>query len=167
MSPSFSLEAPDHFAVGAVGPPGERIFYLQGREARTLVTLKCEKEQVRALAEYLAGLLTKLPGGGGERGSTDLGLLEPIEAAWAIGAIGVGYDRDRDRILVEASELLEEGSEAEPAAARFRITRGQAAVLVAQAEGLMKTGRPVCPVCNAPKDPSGHVCPRSNGHVVR
>jgi len=166
MSPSFSLEAPDHFSVGAVGPPGERIFYLQGREARTLVTLKCEKEQVRALAEYLAGLLTKLPGGG-EGGASDLRLLEPIEAAWAVGAIGVGYDQEGDRILVEASELLEEGSEAEPAAARFRITRGQAAAFVAQAEELMKAGRPVCPVCNAPKDPSGHVCPRSNGHVVR
>ena len=166
MSASFDLEAPDHFSVGAVGPPGQRIFYLQGREAGTLATLKCEKEQVGALAEYLAGLLAKLAPAGPETAS-DPGLLEPVDAAWAVGTIGVGYDADHDRILVEASELLEEGSEAEPAAARFRITRGQAAVFVARAQALMKAGRPLCLLCNSPLDPGGHVCPRSNGHVVR
>ena len=49
MSRSFELAAPDHFTAGAVGRPGERVFYLQAREAHRLVTLKCEKEHVRAL----------------------------------------------------------------------------------------------------------------------
>ena len=30
---------------------------------------------------------------------------------------------------------------------------------------LMKGGRPNCPVCSAPMDLAGHVCPRSNGHT--
>ncbi|MGH7355951.1 MAG: DUF3090 family protein, partial [Candidatus Rokuibacteriota bacterium] len=60
MSESFELDAPDHFTAGAVGNPGERVFYLQGRQGRRLVTLKCEKGHVSALAEYLAGLLVKL-----------------------------------------------------------------------------------------------------------
>jgi hypothetical protein len=30
----------------------------------------------------------------------------------------------------------------------------------------VKAGRPICPMCSQPKDPAGHVCPRSNGHVV-
>ena len=47
VSASFELDAPDHFTAGAVGPPGQRVFYLQAREGGTLVTLKCEKEQVR------------------------------------------------------------------------------------------------------------------------
>ena len=43
-SPSFELESPDHFTAGAVGEPGERVFYLQAREAGGgLVTLKSEK----------------------------------------------------------------------------------------------------------------------------
>jgi hypothetical protein len=33
MSDSFELDAPDTFTVGAVGPPGERVFYLQARQA--------------------------------------------------------------------------------------------------------------------------------------
>ncbi|RPH85352.1 MAG: DUF3090 family protein, partial [Candidatus Rokuibacteriota bacterium] len=39
MSASFQLEAPDHFTAGAVGSPGQRVFYLQAREADTMVTL--------------------------------------------------------------------------------------------------------------------------------
>ena len=62
MSASFQLDGPDHFTAGAVGAPGQRVFYLQAREAGTLVTLKCEKEQVAALGEYLGGLLARLPG---------------------------------------------------------------------------------------------------------
>src|SRR5437667_292269 len=65
-SPSFDFEAPDHFTAGAVGQPGERIFYLQSGEARQVVTLKCEKEHIGALADYLSGLLTQLGGSGTE-----------------------------------------------------------------------------------------------------
>jgi len=166
MNPSFDFDAPDHFTAGAVGPPGERTFYLQAREARRLVTLKVEKGQVRALAEYMGGLLARLtldaaavPG--------DLTLLEPVEAVWNVGSIGVGYDQGRDRIVVEAGELLEEDSEEEPATARFRITRAQAAGYVERAQELMQAGRPTCPLCLQPMDPGGHVCPRKNGHIAR
>jgi len=165
MSASFEFVAPDHFTAGAIGPPGQRVFYLQSREKNTLVTLKSEKEQVRALAQYLAGLLEKLPGGGGAA-PKDLTLLEPIEAVWIVASIAVGYDEARDRILVVANELLEEEEAGEPASARVLITRAQAAAFVKQAETLMKAGREICPWCSQPKDPSGHACPRSNGHVV-
>lgn len=167
MSRSFDLEAPDHFTVGAVGPPGQRIFYLQGRESGTLVTLKCEKEQVAALGEYLVRLLDRRPAAGAERPPRDRALLEPVDAAWAAGAIGVGYDEDGDRIIVQANEQVEEESEAEPATARFRLTRAQATAFVEQARDLLKASRPLCPVCSRPIDADGHLCPRSNGHAVR
>jgi uncharacterized repeat protein (TIGR03847 family) len=179
-NPSFEIDAPDHFTAGAIGPPGQRVFYLQSREAGRVITLKVEKEHVRALAEYLGGLLARVkrtpdPA----RGSVEL--LEPLQPAWDVGTIAVGYDERRDRVVVEASELLEEaGEEAgeepgaeisgetgpQPAMARFRITRGQAAAFVERAGDLMKGGRPSCPICSRPMDPEGHVCPRSNGHVT-
>ncbi len=166
MSDSFELDAPDHFTTGAVGPPGQRVFYLQARQTGQLVTLKCEKEQMRALGEYLGGLLAKLPAGAGEEAG-DTALLEPVDAAWTIGALGVGYDQDGDRVVLETRELLEEGTEEEPAVARFHITRAQAAAFVERVRELVQAGRPICPACSQPKDPSGHVCPRSNGHVAR
>ena len=52
------------------------------------------------------------------------------------------------------------------AAARFHITPVQAATFVARARALVSAGRPICPMCSQPKDPAGHACPRSNGHVV-
>jgi len=172
MGDSFDLGAPDHFTAGAVGPSGERVFYLQARQQRRLVTLKSEKEQIRGLADYLAGLLARKPGAMGPI-PDDLDLLEPEDPAWAIASLAVGYDEERDRILVEATELREEEGEGEqalaqePAVARFRITRAQAAAFVEQARALIRAGRPLCPMCSQPKDPGGHICPRSNGHVVR
>src|SRR5262249_15801711 len=166
MSDSFELDSPDHFTAGAVGPPGERVFYLQGRQTGRLLTLKCEKEQVRALAEYLGGLLAKLPGGAGDA-APDVALLEPLDPAWTVAALGLGYDKDGERVGLETAELLEEETEEEPAVARFHITRAQAAAFVERVRALVQAGRPICPMCSQPKDPAGHVCPRSNGHVVQ
>ena len=164
MSASFEFVAPDHFTTGAIGPPGQRVFYVQSREKGTLVTLKSEKEQVRALAEYLGSLLNRLPGGGAPV-PANLALIEPIDAAWAVASIAVGYDEARDRILVVANELLED-EEGDAASARLLITRAQAAAFVKQANELMKASRQICQWCNQPKDPGGHICARSNGHVV-
>lgn len=179
-NPSFEIESPDHFTAGAIGPPGQRVFYLQSREAGRVLTLKVEKEHVRALAEYLGGLLARVKRPP-DPARSGVELLEPLQPAWDVGTIAVGYDEHRDRVVVEASELLEEageeageepgvepGEEAgpQPAMARFRITRGQAAAFVERAGDLMKGGRPSCPICSRPMDPEGHVCPRSNGHFV-
>ena len=165
MSRSFELPAPDHFTAGAVGPPGERVFHLQAREARRVVTLKCEKEHVRALGEHFAELLGKLPPAGSVV-PRDPVLLEPVDAAWDVGALGVGWDEAADRIVVEARESVEPEEEAAPATARFRITRAQAAAFVARAQALVRAGRPVCPMCRQPVSPGGHACPQGNGHVV-
>ena len=172
-NPSFEIDSPDHFTAGAIGPPGQRVFYLQSREAGRLVTLKVEKEHVRALAEYLGGLLARVKRApGAARGDAEL--IEPIEPAWEVGSLAVGYDEAQDRVVVEASELQEETEgeeesappEPAPAMARFRITRAQAAALVERSEALIKAGRPTCPICSRPMDPEGHVCPRANGHVT-
>ena len=186
MSASFDFDAPDHFTVGAVGQPGKRTFYLQGRQAETLVTLKCEKEQVGALAEYVAGLLVRLKALDKPQAQAPP-LLEPVEAAWDVGSVGVGYDEGEDRILIVANEAVEEqtteeespgeqapGEEAaageaateEGASARFALTRVQAAAFVERARVVMKAGRPTCSMCGSALEP-GHVCPRSNGHLKR
>jgi uncharacterized repeat protein (TIGR03847 family) len=175
VSQSFEMEAPDHFTAGTVGPVGQRVFYLQARESSELLTLKIEKEQMGALAEYLASVLDRLPTPGDA--PADLGLLEPLEEVWAVGSLGAGYDEASDRVVIVATELVEEEESeseesgerrpseerAEPATARFRVTRAQAAAFVERARALVKAGRPTCPICSRPKDPGGHVCARANG----
>jgi len=164
MSASFELDTPDHFTAGAVGPPGQRVFYLQARQGRQVVTLKSEKEQVRALGEYLAELLERVPGAR-ESKPSDVALLEPIDPAWAVGTIGVGYDEPNGRVVVVLTGVVEEEGEEAPSA-RLAVTPAQAAAFVERARALMRAGRPICPMCSAAIDPGGHVCPRSNGHVA-
>ena len=53
---SFDVADPMVFTAGTVGPPGKRVFYIQAQGDGVVVTLKCEKQQVGALADYLAGL---------------------------------------------------------------------------------------------------------------
>ena len=111
MSDSFDFAAPDLFTAGAIGPPGQRVFYLQAREGNTLVSLKCEKEQVRVLGEYLGKLLERLAKP--EAASAgDLALVEPLTPAWVVGSIGVGYDEAADRVVLVIEEVTE-GNEAE------------------------------------------------------
>jgi uncharacterized repeat protein (TIGR03847 family) len=118
-------------------------------------------------------LLARLPGRAVPAGD-QAELLPPIEAAWDVGSLGVGYDGDNDRIVVVANERAAEDEDEEEAttstprelaSARFTISRAQAAAFVERARILQKAGRPTCPMCGEPKDPAGHVCPRSNGHV--
>ena len=164
MSGSFELRAPEHFTCGTVGAPGERVFYIQARQGRRLVTLKSEKEQVRALGEYLAELLDKLPAGTGVK-LPEAALLEPIEPAWPIASIGLGYEDATRRIVIVATAMVEEEGDEAPTA-KFSVTREQAAAFVSRAQTLMKGGRAIGPLCSQPNNPDGHVCPRSNGHVV-
>jgi uncharacterized repeat protein (TIGR03847 family) len=188
MADSYDFEAPDFFTTGTVGSPGRRVFYLQARQGGRVVTLKLEKEQVGALAEYLAKLLSDLPAPGPL--PTDMALLEPVAEAWVVGSLGVAYDEGADHILIVAEELTEETEEEEgeeeereereepperaaqepaespdTAKARFRLTRPQAAAFVERARSLVQAGRPVCRVCGLPIDPDGHPCPGTNGHV--
>jgi uncharacterized repeat protein (TIGR03847 family) len=176
VSRSYDLGAPDLFTAGTVGPPGERIFYLQARERGVLLTLKVEKEQVGALAEYLAGLLAKHPAPEPPPGApAELALVEPLVPAWAVRSLAVGYDEAHERVVIVAEEAREEEEEekeegeepaeaaGEPASARVAVTRGQARAFVERARSLVKGGRPTCPLCSRPMNPGGHVCPRHNG----
>lgn len=166
MSESFDLPSADRFTAGTVGEPGHRVFYLQAGSGPRTVTLRLEKTQVAALAEFVGDLLADLPPvPPGERpGPADLALREPVDDAWVVGSIGVAYDEDEDRVVLVVEELGEEGEDT--ATARFRLTRGQAAAFAEHARELVAAGRPPCPFCGRPLDPEGHVCPRSNGHLA-
>ena len=114
MSESFDFSTPDLFTVGTIGPPGQRVFYLQAREGDVLVTLKCEKEQVRVLGEYLGRLLERLATPTAS-GAQDLALVEPVTPAWVVGSIGVGYDEGADRVVLAIEEVREAQEEEEGA----------------------------------------------------
>lgn len=160
MSESFEIVDADHFTTGTIGPPGQRVFFLQAGQGDRLVSLRLEKTQVAALCRYLEAMLADLPAPGPLPDAMDL--VQPVVAEWIVGSLGVTYDEDDDRILVVAEELVEEGEEA--AHARIRATREQVAAFVRHGTAVVAAGRPPCPLCGAPQDPQGHICVRLNGH---
>jgi uncharacterized repeat protein (TIGR03847 family) len=173
---SFDVSAPERLTVGAEGEPGHRLFFIQAREGALLVTLKMEKVQVAALAAWIAKTLEDLPALGHLPDDDQL-VPEPfVEPAWAVGSLGGSYDAELDRIVLVATEVgeapeaaageAEEGDEGDGtgATARFLATREQMAALAIRAARLVEAGRPPCPLCGYPLEPSGHQCPRTNGN---
>jgi uncharacterized repeat protein (TIGR03847 family) len=171
---SYELNDVDRVTVGTVGEPGQRVFLLQAKQGGERVTLKLEKAQVRALAEYLGELLQGLdrPGHLPE----ELELEGPADPEWVVGAIGITYVEELDRLLLVAEEAVfggGDGDEDDEAGgsghaagdeARLFITREQASALAIRGTTLVEAGRPPCPLCHYPLDPAGHVCPKTNGH---
>lgn len=170
MSTSYDLPDVDRFTAGAVGDPGARVFYLQAVAGAQVVTLRLEKAQVAAMAQYLAEMLVDLPTPTPEELAGDLALVEPVVAEWIVGQIGVVFDDGRDRLVLQAEEVGEVDEEGEripdpdSGTARFALTRGQVAGFVVRAASLIAAGRPPCPLCGRPLDPEGHMCIKTNGH---
>ena len=160
---TFDLREPDRFTAGAVGEPGARVFFLQAVEGTQVVSLRLEKQQVGALGLYLQGVLNDLPVVPETERPAAMDLVEPVVAEWVVGTLGVAYDTESDRIVLQADELVDEDEE-DGSLARFHLTRAQVVAFCELAETLVAAGRPPCPICGQPMDPDGHVCPRSNGH---
>ncbi|MCB1260917.1 MAG: DUF3090 family protein, partial [Acidimicrobiales bacterium] len=92
MSRNASFDQPDRFTVGAVGEPGERVFYLQATQAADVLTLRLEKQQVAALATYLEGVLADTGGAPTLDPSIPLALVTPIEPDWTVGSLAIGVE---------------------------------------------------------------------------
>ena len=46
------------------------------------------------------------------------------------------------------------------------VTLGQAEAMADSALEMVASGRPICELCHRAKDPDGHVCPHTNGHIA-
>jgi uncharacterized repeat protein (TIGR03847 family) len=168
MARHIELNPVSHLTIGTIGPPGQRVFYLQGSKGSDLISLIIEKQQAATLADSLEGLLEDLAGDrpqGEERDPVlaDLRLREPAESLFRVGNMGLGYNEEHDRVVIIAYELVEEGIE--PNAVSFWSTRLQAHSLVQKARETVKAGRPICGNCGQPIDAHGHFCPNRNGHA--
>ncbi len=179
MSVFFEFDEVDTFTAGVVGQPGSRTFYLHARVGTQRVTVKCEKQQVGAIAQHLRKVLADLPPPDDRPlpSSVDLSDAETT-SLFVLGPIGLGYDRSNDRLLIQLEELVvsdvdDDEDDDDPVAAgddiaedrghvRLYVTRSQAAAFCDHADEIIAAGRPACRWCGNPIDPDGHPCPRMN-----
>jgi uncharacterized repeat protein (TIGR03847 family) len=187
----YIFDPPDRFVAGTIGEPGDRTFFLQAREGGRVVSVVLEKVQVAVLAERLGALLDELDVRGivevpvaeaaaatPDETALDSGPLdEPLNEAFRAGSLTLGWDGGAERVLVEARAQDEDGEAIDPDEdddedddgpdlLRVRMTAAAARSFVARATQVVAAGRPPCPLCGAPLDPLGHICPRRNGHYV-
>lgn len=178
----FVFDPPERFVAGTVGQPGDRTFYLQATGAGRTVSVALEKVQVVVLAERLGELLEEVRRRGvGEVPAVAPPELEdtapldaPVEEEFRVGTMGLAWDGETAKVVVEAlapaegedSSEVEPLTEAEegPPALRVLLTAEMARAFIQRAQRVVAAGRPPCPLCALPLDPEGHICPRQNGH---
>ncbi|HJQ44572.1 MAG TPA: DUF3090 domain-containing protein [Jatrophihabitantaceae bacterium] len=174
----FLFDRPRRFVAGTVGTPGERTFYLQAVEGNRIVSVALEKQQVAVLADRLEQLLDEVVSRTGTAlPATDPdaeALEQPVDEEFRVSAMGLAWDGDAGLVIIEAQAPAEDAAVAEetlledvdegPDALRVLIEPGRARAFVDRARRVISAGRPPCPLCGLPLDPSGHICPRHNGY---
>ena len=203
----YDFRVPDRFVAGTVGQPGNRTFFLQARKGSALVSVVLEKVQVQVLAERLALLVAEVARRGvqvpealapSDDDTAPLG--EPLVEAFRVGTMTLGWDPEREQVVVEVraqeeaddedededdepdeadeDDADEDEDDEEPASleiddsdpdgpdlVRVRLTPLAARAFVERSLRTVAAGRPPCPFCGQPLDPTGHICPRKNGYV--
>ena len=183
------FDLPERFVVGTVGEPGQRTFFLQARTGPRMVSVALEKQQVAALAERVDELLDQVLDDGSSatlvpavapRDLDDQAPLEqPIEEEFRAGTMTLSWDPLSNQVVIEVFPLSEEAvvgpdddddsfEEPEPEEVLLvRITPGAARAFALRAGRVVEAGRPSCPFCGGPIDPTGHLCARANGYRRR
>jgi uncharacterized repeat protein (TIGR03847 family) len=180
----YEFEPPERFVAGTVGEPGDRTFFLQARGNGQMVSVVLEKVQVAMLADKLEELLIEAANrfgvelsGGDELPQDNEPLETPLEEEFRVGTLGLAWDVDSGTVVIEAiaapeaepatdevADQVAESEEADLDRLRVRLTPEETRAFIDRARRLVAAGRPPCPLCGNPLDPSGHLCPRHNGY---
>ena len=173
--PRFEIDVDpcDHLTADAIGRPGQRVFYLQAYQEQRTITVIIEKTQLHSLAisieQFLAQLDEKNPDlsdASGDYVEEAMRIHPPVDPLFRAGEIGLGYDKERDIVVLFAKELLTTEDDPESAAVvRFWATRKQVRMLARWGVEVVSRGRPLCTQCGQPEEPEGHFCPKKNGHL--
>jgi uncharacterized repeat protein (TIGR03847 family) len=160
----IELNPVEFITIGTVGPKGKRLFHLQAGQDDQLVSLIIEKEQARALGEAIEEMLEDLDkrfpakkgSGSLEYAQMNMELRDPIEPMFRVSQMGLGYDEQRDMVVLVAQELMSldediSTEETEPSVVRLWCKRTDMRALGIRASEVVRSGRPD---------------PRQNGRLV-
>ncbi|HYY12652.1 MAG TPA: DUF3090 domain-containing protein, partial [Kineosporiaceae bacterium] len=151
-----------------------------------VTSVALEKAQVAVLAERVEELLDEvLRVSGGTAAVPAVAPVDaedndpldaPIEEEFRVGAMSLAWDPDSGRVVVECfaegvavddeeeDEAEDDDAELDGAVLRVSMSGAAARAFTKRALAVVAAGRPPCPFCNNPLDPSGHICPRANGY---
>lgn len=148
----------------AVGQPGQRRFRIIAISGARAATIWMEKQQLESIGEWFKEMCERLDSENpnSEPDVEPAAMPLSFDVDFRARQLGLGYLEEDDRFVLQATSI-EAGDDPLPTF-RCLISRGQARVLSRTIERVVAGGRKICPLCENPMDPAGHVCPRSNGH---
>ncbi|MBN1562730.1 MAG: DUF3090 family protein [Anaerolineae bacterium] len=151
MENEIVLDPVEFITVGTVGPKGRRIFYLQGGKGPELISLTIEKQQAQALGEAIVELLDSLHEKYPDLSEDtthisrwNMDLRDPIDSLFRVAQMGLGYDEERNMVMIVAQELVisdESLPEPSPQIVRFFATCEQMRALSEHAARIVQQGR--------------------------
>ena len=134
--PRFEIDVDpcDHLTADAIGKPGQRVFYIQAFQDQRTITVIIEKAQLHSLAigveQFLSQVNEQNPDiteSSGDYVEEVMRINPPVDPLFRVGEIGLGYDKERDLVVLFVKELLTEEEDAETAAVvRFWASRSSA-----------------------------------------
>jgi uncharacterized repeat protein (TIGR03847 family) len=167
----FLLDPVDHITVDAIGSPGNRVFYIEGRKDDEVISLIIEKVQLQSLIEGVDDFLEQIKEKFPDRPKLEVEFSEkemqiqpPVDPKFRVGEMGLAFDSDRDIVNIIAREMAFDGDEETGSIVRYGCTRQQLLALARWGAIVVERGRPICPQCLQPMEPEGHFCPKKNGH---
>ncbi len=105
-------DPPQRFVAGTVGPPGQRTFFLQARDASRITSVALEKVQVELLAEKIDQMLDDLVDDGATAAAIptaepqDLAdtdpLDQPLVEEFRVGNLRLGWHEESQCVVIEA-----------------------------------------------------------------
>jgi uncharacterized repeat protein (TIGR03847 family) len=152
--------------VEALGEPGQRRFRMLLAVNGETHIIWMEKQQLQALGLMIEQMLEDASSDGSilQADDTLLEFDDDADHQFRLGKVDLGFDDTGDNVVIGAYDIQQEELNAQPVLI-VRLNRRQALTLSADVTVLAAAGRPRCPMCGAPMDPSGHVCPEQNGHL--
>jgi uncharacterized repeat protein (TIGR03847 family) len=149
----------------AIGQPGQRRFRLLVRSTVQTAAIWMEKQQLQGIGEWFEETVKKLD----EETADAVPDVEPLpfgaifDIELQVLQVGLGYREEGGLFIIQ---VFDAESSAEEPAFFCLLSRGQCRVLSRKIAEVVAGGRPICPLCGRPIEPTGHVCPRSNGHSL-
>ena len=179
MAEPVDIKPVTHITADAIGPPGKRVFYIQGQKDARTITLVTEKFQVQSLSigieQFLADITEKFPHldeASHDYLEDNMRIHPPVDPVFRVGELALGYDVDLDLVILVIKEVQPETEEDDDGEAsedvrvfRFWCSRDQIRALAHWGLEVVSRGRPLCPQCGQPMDNEAeHFCPKKNGH---
>jgi len=150
--------------AGAKGMPGKRTFYILIGDDTTIVRLWVQKEHLLTLSEAIDQVLEEF------KEYNELLMSPPgsniddsrVDSEMTVGSLALAVDHEKGQIGIF---VYNRGSR-EGSRPSFRCWAhpNMMNAFARQIDEVCAAGRPTCPLCALPIDPTGHVCPRANGH---